>query len=79
MPAVALIAEECGVMSQRAKQISGSFNPHRWMAEIFYRTDRASTIHAFEEIEDLDELIELGPDWHEIERIVITLNRPVVR
>jgi hypothetical protein len=48
------------------------------MAEIFYRTDRAPTVHAFEELDDLDELVERGPDWHEIDQIIITLNRPVI-
>jgi hypothetical protein len=33
---------------------------------------------AFEEIEDLDEIVELGPDWNLIDRIVITLNRPTL-
>lgn len=64
-------------MSYRAKQIAGSNNPGRWMAEVFYRSGRAPAVHVFEEIEDLDELVEQGPDWHTIEQIVITLNRPV--
>jgi hypothetical protein len=37
------------------------------MAEVFYRTDRVPSVHVFEEIENLDELIELGPDWREID------------
>ena len=45
------------------------------MAEISYTTDRPVGVVVFEEIEDLDEIIEYGPDWHEIDQIVITLNR----
>ena len=30
---------------------------------------------AFEELHDLHEIVERGPDWNEIERIVVTLNR----
>jgi hypothetical protein len=56
------------------------------MAEIHYR-DGADlvapngAVHtnpevvAFEEIADLHHIVELGPDWNDIERIVITLNR----
>ena len=62
-------------MSRRAKLVSGSSNPDRWMAEIIY-TDGGQKTLAFEEIEDLDEIIEMGPDWHTIDRITITLNRP---
>ena len=29
-----------------------------------------------EEIEELHHIIELGPNWNTLERIVITLNRP---
>jgi hypothetical protein len=45
------------------------------MAEIIYRDGGQDTV-AFEELEDLDEIVEHGPDWHTIDRIVITLNRP---
>jgi hypothetical protein len=48
----------------------------RWMAEITYRTDRETDVVTFEEVVDLHEIIELGPDWHEIDEILITLNRP---
>ena len=62
-------------MSHRAKYITGSNNPDRWMAEIIYRDGEQKTL-TFEELEDIDEIVERGPDWHTIERIVITLNRP---
>jgi hypothetical protein len=63
-------------MSRRARiNIGGFRNPDRWMAEITYTTGRAVTVVKFEEIEDLDEIIEHGPDWCEIDQIVITLNR----
>jgi hypothetical protein len=62
-------------MSHRARRILGSSNPDRWMAEIVYFNGEQQTL-AFEELEDLDEIVEQGPDWHTIDRIVITLNRP---
>jgi hypothetical protein len=48
------------------------------MAEITYRTGRPQRTVAFEELEDLDPIVERGPDWHEIDQIVITLNQPVL-
>jgi len=65
-------------MSRRAKRVTGSNNPTRWMAEIRYRGILQPFVVAFEEIEDLDEMIEQGPDWRELENIVITLNRTVL-
>ena len=47
----------------------------RWMAEISYRTGRPTKVIAFEELHDLHEIVERGPNWNEIEHIVITLNR----
>jgi hypothetical protein len=47
----------------------------RWMAEIGYRDGRKTDIVTFEEISELERIVESGPDWHEIENIVITLNR----
>ena len=45
----------------------------RWHAEVDYRTDSGivSVPHDFEEIEDLHELIERGPDFYTIQKIVI--------
>ncbi|MGY8683336.1 hypothetical protein Q2941_36990 [Bradyrhizobium sp. UFLA05-153] len=63
-------------MSHRAKAIMGTSVPDRWMAEISYSDGKQETI-AFEELEDLDEIVERGPDWNTIEKIVITLNRPL--
>lgn len=51
----------------------------RWMAEIFYRTERPQAAVAFEELEELHGIVELGPDWNEIDKIVVTLNRPSVQ
>ena len=62
-------------MSHRAKGIMGTSVPDRWMAEISYLNGKLETI-AFEELEDLDEIVERGPDWNTIDKIVITLNRP---
>jgi hypothetical protein len=50
----------------------------RWMAEIFYNDGRTTVLHAFEELYELHELVEMGPNWNTIDRIVITLNLPSV-
>lgn len=49
----------------------------RWQATVFYRTDAGinPVDHVFEEISDLDELIERGPDWNTIAKIEIILLR----
>lgn len=62
-------------MSHRAKEILRTVRPDRWMAEIFYFGGAVAVV-AFEEIEELDEIVERGPDWNTIDRIVVTLNRP---
>ena len=62
-------------MSHRAKAVIGMSVPDRWMAEIRYLDGKQET-KTFEELEDLDEIVEMGPDWHTIDQIVITLNRP---
>ena len=68
-------------MSRRAKAIAkvlgGTDNPDRWMAEIIFRDGTRRTL-AIEELEDLDEIVEQGPDWNTIDQIVITLNRPTL-
>jgi hypothetical protein len=63
-------------MSERAKRLLGTHNPDRWMAEIYYCDGSPPRIVAFEEIEHLDEIVEQGRDWNDIDRIVITLNQP---
>jgi hypothetical protein len=50
----------------------------RWMAEITYREEVDPVIVQFEEIKELQTIVETGPDWNEIEQIVITLNRSSV-
>jgi len=45
----------------------------RWMAEITYRNGAPPLIEQFEELVELY-IVELGPDWNEIEQIVVTLN-----
>jgi len=50
----------------------------RWRAVVTYRSIKLGQIdveHFFEEIEDLHDIIERGPDWNAIERIDVTLNR----
>jgi hypothetical protein len=41
----------------------------RWMAEISYRNGRAPLVKQFEEIVDLHDIVEAGPDWNEIDQI----------
>lgn len=50
----------------------------RWRAVIVYRLDASEKVdveHFFEEISDLEEIVERGPDWNAIESISINLNR----
>jgi len=50
----------------------------RWRAVVTYRSIKLGQIdveHFFEEIEDLHDIVERGPDWNAIERIDVTLNR----
>jgi hypothetical protein len=49
----------------------------RWKAVIHYRTESGllDVEHGIEEIEDLHDIVERGPDWNVIDRIVITLDR----
>jgi hypothetical protein len=47
----------------------------RWMAEISYRDERKPAVVAFEELDELHDIIELGPNWNDIDQIVVTLNR----
>ena len=47
----------------------------RWMAEITYRNGRKPLLEQFEELHQLHDIVEHGPDWNEIEQIIVTLNR----
>lgn len=49
----------------------------RWTAVVTYRTNNGpvDVEHEIEELEDLHDLIERGPDWNTIVSIVITYNR----
>lgn len=50
---------------------------HRWMAEIYYTEgDVIIDYVSFEELEDLHDIVESGPDWNTIEKIVVYLNHP---
>jgi hypothetical protein len=48
------------------------------MVEVRFRNGAAPWIFAAEELGEIYECIELGPDWRTIDQIVITLNRPVL-
>lgn len=49
----------------------------RWHATITYRSDDGplDVDYAFEELEDLHDIVERGPDWNTIERVEVTLAR----
>ena len=47
----------------------------RWMAEITYRDGTKPLFIEFDEIADLHDIVEMGPNWIFIEQIVVTLNR----
>ena len=48
----------------------------RWIAVVTYRSESGpiEVDHHFEELEELQRLIERGPDWNTIVSIVVTLN-----
>ncbi|RXH25842.1 hypothetical protein XH99_22300 [Bradyrhizobium nanningense] len=50
---------------------------HRWAAQIEYNNGEPLKVVAFEELVELHDIVELGPDWHTIDQIVITLKRRV--
>lgn len=45
----------------------------RWSATVYYRTENGilDVIHELEEIADLHQLVESGPDWNTIQKIEI--------
>lgn len=47
----------------------------RWRVEVSYKSDRKTLVKRIEEIAELHDLIEHGPDWREIDQIVVTLDR----
>lgn len=50
----------------------------RWKATIYYRSDELGTIdveHGIEELDELYDIVERGPDWNTIDRIVVVLDR----
>jgi hypothetical protein len=48
----------------------------RWLARVTYRGEKGpiEVDFCFEEIAELDDLIERGPDWNTIDTIVVWLN-----
>jgi hypothetical protein len=50
-------------------------DPPRWRAVVYYRTDHGlvDVTHDFEELMQLHDLVEAGPDWNTIDRIEIRL------
>jgi hypothetical protein len=53
--------------------------PHaRWLVTIHFRVNDGILLvdHAVEEIEDLQDIVERGPDWNTIDKIEIVLAEP---
>jgi len=53
-------------------------NTARWKAIVYYRSESVGLVdveHGIEELDELHNLIERGPDWNAIDKIVITLDR----
>lgn len=48
----------------------------RWHATIYYRSETGGVDvdHDIEEIEELHDIVERGPDWNAIDKIVVTLS-----
>lgn len=54
------------------------FTTSRWKAVIYYRSADLGLVdveHGIEELEELQDIVERGPDWNTIDRITITLDR----
>lgn len=50
----------------------------RWKAVIWYQTDSGEPLdveHGIEELEELHDIVERGPDWNTILYITVTLDR----
>ncbi len=52
----------------------------RWVAVVFYRSNAGivDVEYGIEEIEDLQHLVEAGPDWNTIDHIEIRLRNPLM-
>lgn len=48
---------------------------YRWKADIQNNNGEPPDVVAFEELAELQDIVELGPDWNTINQIVITLSR----
>jgi hypothetical protein len=61
-------------MSQN--EATGEPEHFRWVAVVTYRAEAGpiEIDHHFEELEELQGIIERGPDWNTIISIVVTLN-----
>lgn len=55
--------------------MSENLTPLRWIATVTYRTDSGPTEvnHAFQELDELADIIEAGPNWFAIVKIEIRL------
>lgn len=51
----------------------------RWLATLTYRTETGpiGVQHDIEELEEVQDLVECGPDWNALEKIEIVLQTPV--
>lgn len=51
--------------------------PVRWVATCYYRTTDGllDVDHGFQELFELHDIIERGPDWHTLDRIEVRMRR----
>ena len=49
----------------------------RWLVEVVYRSECGpmTVLHAVEELSEIEELVERGPDWNTIDHVMIRLQR----
>jgi nitroreductase len=61
------------LVTQDIQESGQSERFERWRATIWYRTDSGliDVEHTLEELEEIQALVERGPDWYALERIEI--------
>jgi hypothetical protein len=73
-PAFSLLQNAYKALKEDALKGSPMPEDYRWMAEILYRNGKVK-VEGFEELYELHDIIEHGPDWNSIDHITVTLNR----
>ena len=55
--------------------------PRRWRVQVIYRKDRyftTTSVYYVDEIWEVDDIVEAGPNFYAIERVIIVIN-PAIR